>query len=388
MAEVTREPDGGRRALRLLRLAVATSSLDRFAISPLLVAIGLELGASLAEVAVVASGYFVAYGLLQPVWGMLGDRIGLVRVMRIALLIAGVAGLASAFAPSVTALAVLRTITGGCFGAVNPAGLVYIGDTWPGGVRQRALVQLAAATSTGIAVATAGAGLLGDLTGWRVVLGATAVIAVVLGVVLRTLPEPVRDRPSGPLQALATVVRSGWAWVVLALAFTEGAVVVGVLTFVAPAVQSLGYGATVAGFAAAGYGVGVMLTAGAVRPLVGRLPAAALAGIGGASSVAAWAVLAVALTLPTAVVGGLLLGAGWAFLHSTLQNWATSVVPQARAAMIALFAASLFLGSAAGTALASGAADAGDFAAVFRVAVLVTAVLAVAAPLALRARAR
>jgi MFS family permease len=386
VAEV--EPLGGGRALRLLRFAVATSSLDRFAISPLLVAIGLELGASLAEVAAVASGYFVAYGLLQPVWGMLGDRIGLVRVMRIALVVAGLAGLASAFAPSVAVLAVLRTITGGCFGAVNPAGLVYIGDTWPGGVRQRALVQLAAATSFGVALATAGAGALGDLAGWRVVLGVTAVVALVLGVVLRTLPEPVRGAPSGPVRALATVVRSPWAWVVLVLAFVEGAVVIGVLTFLAPAVQSLGYGATAAGLAAAGYGVGVVLTARAVRPLVGRLTTTSLAAVGGALMVAAWAVPAVAVTLPTAVVGGLLLGAGWAFLHSTLQNWATSVVPRERAAMIALFAASLFLGSAAGTALASHEADAGGFATVFRVSVVVTAALAVAAPLALRAHRR
>ncbi|WP_181784449.1 MFS transporter, partial [Pseudonocardia pini] len=125
------EPPGGRAALRLLRLAVATSSLDRFAISPLLVVIGLDLGASLAQVAVAASAYYLAYGVMQPVWGLLGDRIGLVRVMRIALVIAGVAGLASAFAPTVAVLVVLRTLTGACFGAVNPAGLVYVGDTWP-----------------------------------------------------------------------------------------------------------------------------------------------------------------------------------------------------------------------------------------------------------------
>jgi len=382
------EPEGGRAALRLLRLAVATSSLDRFAISPLLIAIGLDLGASLAEVAVAASAYFLAYGLMQPVWGMLGDRIGLVRVMRLALTLAGLAGLASAFAPSVLVLALLRTVAGGCFGAVNPAGLVYVGDTWPAGIRQRALVDVAAATSLGVAVATAGAGALGDVAGWRVVLAVTAVIALVLGVVLRRLREPPRTRASGPLRALATVLRERWALVVLALVFVEGAAVIGVLTFVAPAVQSLGYGTTVAGLAAAGYGVGVVLLSRAVRPLVGRLSTARLAGIGGALLVAGWAPPAVAVTLPTAAVGGLLLGGSWAFLHSSLQNWATSVVPRERATMIALFAATLFLGSAVGTAVASHEADAGAYPLVFRVTLVVSAVLAVAAPLALTAYRR
>ncbi|GAA4542602.1 MFS transporter [Pseudonocardia xishanensis] len=376
------EPEGARGALRLLRPAVATSSLDRFAISPLLIAIGLDLGASLAEVAVAASAYFLAYGLLQPVWGMLGDRIGLVRVMRIALTVAGVAGLASAFAPSVLVLTLLRAVAGGCFGAVNPAGLVYVGDTWPAGIRQRALVDVAAATSLGLAVATAGAGALGDWAGWRVVLAVTAVIALILGLVLRRLPEPPRKQATSPLRALASVVRERWALVVLALVFVEGAEI-GVLTFIAPAVQTLGYGTTVAGLAAAGYGVGVVLVSRAVRPLVGRLTTAWLAGIGGALLVGGWALPAAVVTLPTAAVGGLLLGGSWAFLHSTLQNWATVVVPRERATMIALFAATLFLGSAVGTALASHEADAGAYALVFRLTLVVSLGLALAAPLAL-----
>ena len=49
------------------------------------------------------------------------------------------------------------------------------------------------------------------------------------------------------------------------------------------------------------------------------------------------------------LVGCALLGAGWAFMHTTLQTWATDVVPHARAAAVALFATVLFSGSAAGT---------------------------------------
>ena len=53
---------GERGKLRLLQASTFTSNVDRFAITPLLVPIGLELQASLAAVATVASGYFLAYG--------------------------------------------------------------------------------------------------------------------------------------------------------------------------------------------------------------------------------------------------------------------------------------------------------------------------------------
>ena len=128
---------GERGRLRLLQLAALTSTCDRFSIAPLLVVIALDLGASLPAVAAVASGYFLAYGLMQPVWGMISDRIGRVRVMRLALLGAAAAGVGSALAPDLLVLGVTRVVAGGCFAALIPASLVYVGDMWPADVRQR-----------------------------------------------------------------------------------------------------------------------------------------------------------------------------------------------------------------------------------------------------------
>jgi MFS family permease len=92
----------------------------------------------------------------------------------------------------------------------------------------------------------------------------------------------------------------------------------------------------------------------------------------------------VAVTTATVAVAGLLLGGSWAFLHTTLQSWATEVVPQERATAVALFAALLFLGGAAGTAAAAPLADAGAFETVFRIALVVSVPLAAAAALARR----
>ncbi len=197
----------------------------------------------------------------------------------------------------------------------------------------------------------------------------TGIAAAVLWVALRRLPEPEREPVTGsPLRSIGTVLRHRWALAVLTLVFVEGVVVLGVLTYMAPAVQALGSSAAVAGLVAAAFGVGALVLSRVVRRLVGRLSAAGLAAVGAAMLVAGWAVPALAVSLVTVTAAGVLLGGSWAFLHSTLQSWATEVVPGERATTVALFAALLFLGGSVGTAALAPLADAGAFETVFRVA--------------------
>jgi MFS family permease len=78
-----------------LQLAAFFSSFDRFAIAPMLLTIAASLGASLTEVAATASLYYLFYDLMQPAWGMLSDRLGRVRVMRLTFFGAAFAGILS-----------------------------------------------------------------------------------------------------------------------------------------------------------------------------------------------------------------------------------------------------------------------------------------------------
>ncbi len=381
--------DTGRAAersrLRLLQLSALTSSCDRFALPPMLVVIGLDLGEPLVAVVAVASAYFLAYGLMQPVWGLVSDRIGRVRVMRVSLLGAAVAGVVSAVAPNLLVLGISRTVAAGCVAALVPATLVYVGDMWEARERQRPLAEVLTASSLGIALATAGAGVLAQVVGWRAVPALTAIGAAALWVALRRLPEPEREpTTSSPLRSITTVLRHRWALVVLVLVLVEGVVVLGVVTFLAPAVQALGSSAAVGGLVAASYGAGAVAFSRLVRRLVGRLSAAGLATVGAIMLAAGWALPSVTVSIATVVVAGVLLGGSWAFLHTTLQSWSTEVVPGERATMVALFAALLFLGAAIGTAVLAPFADAGDFEAVFRVALATSVPLAVAAALARR----
>src|ERR687897_3894437 len=71
-----RASGGYRGGLRLLQLAAFFSSFDRFVVAPMLVTIAAALGASLAKTTATASLYYLLYGGMQPVWGVLSGRLG------------------------------------------------------------------------------------------------------------------------------------------------------------------------------------------------------------------------------------------------------------------------------------------------------------------------
>ena len=79
-------------------------------------------------------------------------------------------------------------------------------------------------------------------------------------------------------------------------------------------------------------------------------------------------------------VAAVLVGGGFAFMHFTLQTWATEVVPEARATVISLFAAALFAGSGLATAAAAPLADDGCFGLLFAMAAFVAVPLGVSRP--------
>jgi predicted MFS family arabinose efflux permease len=355
--------------LRALQAVNTVSSLDRSTIAPMLLVIAVDLDASVAQVTVAASLYFLSYGLLQPVWGIVLARLGTIRTLQIALVGAAAAGLLSAFAPGLLLLVVLRGIAGGFFGGAVPATLVYVGATVPVERRQQPLTDLMAGVAVGMAVATVAAGWAAELVTWRAMFAVTAVLAAALAFYIGRLPEPPREAVGRrPLRAMARAAADRWVLLVLALGFLEGAAITGSFTFVAPGVQhASGAGAGLAGTVVAGFGVAVLVFSRVVRPLSARLSTPTLLIIGGVSGALGFVLLAVSRGYVAGVVACVLLGGAWAFMHSTLQTWATSVAPTARAQVVPLFAASLFLGGSTGAALGGLLAGSGHYGVLFTV---------------------
>ena len=377
-----------RSSLRLLQLASFTSSFDRFLIAPLILAISVDFEASVGAVALVATAYFQAYGVMQAVWAIVSDRFGRVRTIRLALLLASVAGFAAAAAPELGWLLVARAVGGACFAAAVPGALMYVGDTVPASRRQAPLADLMTGAALGITLATLGAGLAADHLSWRVTFLVPAALAAALAIRMAGVPDPL-ETPLMPVRrSFAAVLGHRWALVVLALVFFEGLILVGLLTFLPLTLQANGLSATAAGVVTAAYGITVFGFSRVVRLLSRRLPATTLVAIGAVSGTAAYLALIIDQGPVGVLLGCVCLGGAWAFMHSTMQVWVTEVVPEARGTAVSLFASLLFTGGAVASAVGAGLIDDGHFRPLYIAGFVVMGALGTSATLARRRYAR
>lgn len=376
------------RPIRLLQATAFVATFDRFAMAPMLVAIAADLHVPLGSVVRAAGTYFLVYGVSQPLWGLVSGRLGRVRTMRLTLLLAGLAAVASACVTGLPALAVTRAVAGGLFGAAYPAALIYLGDTVPADVRHQDVTRLMIGVALGTALASMGAGAIAAVATWRAMFLLTGACAVLVAWRLRDLEEPsVRARPASAGHPVLRIPRSPMTLFVLCCALAEGAVLLGTLTLLPPAMEHAGTRTAVAGLATGVYGAAVFGFSIPVGHLTRRWPASRLVAVGATAAVLGCAALALSASLPVALTAAILLGLAWTSLHSTLQTWATEVLPEARAVVVSLFAGFLFVGSSLAALLASGYADAGRYGVLFAAAAVLAVPLGVAAT-GIRARWR
>jgi MFS family permease len=372
-------PPGAAKSLRMLQVASFTSQFDRLMIAPMLVVIAIELDQSVEKVSQAAATYLLCYGVAQICWAVVSDRLGRVRTMRLALLLATVGGLASSVVPDIGWLIVARGVTGACFAAAIPGALVYIGDTVPVRVRQAPLTDLMTSSAVGMTMATVGAGIIADFTSWRVAFAVTAVVAGVLSYFMRGMIEPQLGAPPPLWGSLKGVLTNRTAVLVLTLVLAEGLVLLGPLTFLPVVVHASGLSVAVSGLLTAAYGASVLVFARIVKARTRKAAPATLILVGGASAVLAYVLLVVDHGAVAVVIACVLLGGGWAFMHSTLQTWATDMAPGYRATAVSLFATMLFTGSAIGAAIFGSLVDAGRFTTMFAITLAVSVPLVVAA---------
>ena len=346
---------------------------DRFAVAPLLIPMAATYQVSLATVSGVASLYYLAYGLLPTLYGLLSDRFGRVRIIRAALAGTALADVLSALSPNLTALLVARFITGGIACGVFPTTLVYLADRFPFKVRQQAITNVLVFVALGTTAGTLGAGITANVFSWRYFFLIPAAIALAVAIALRGTPESLLTRSSqNPLKQVATVLRRGWAVTVLLLAVLNGGVMFGFVTYLAPALEANGQSPAIAGIVVASYGIAVLFCTRAFGYVARRTPAALILAGGAAMLMVGYLVAGSAQSVAAILAASILAGGAYAFMQSTFQTWATDVVPEARGTATALFATAIFTGAALATSAVAGLASANRYSTLFVVAALVT----------------
>jgi len=371
-----------------------TSSAMMRACDPMLPALAQAFGVSTGRAALTISAYAIAYGLLQLLFGPLGDRYGKRRVIGFAALGCVVGNLLALVAMSLELLVVARFLAGATAAGIIALVLAWVGDTVPYEERQPVLARFMMLSLGGMIAGQWVSGILTELLGWRSVFALLALVfaggglAIVCNREVRS--EPVRP-PSGQghlrdILHVLGVARARW---LLLVVLVEGAFAFSGLAFL-PAflVREFGLGLSSAAAVVALYGVGGFVYAFAARRMLGTLGEGGMVLAGGLALGLAWLLLAIArhwtVALPACLVGGM----GFYMLHGTLQTHATQMAPALRGTAVSLFASAMFLGISVGVALASAVVDRVGYRPVFVACALALAALGAAFGFSLRQRLR
>ncbi len=141
---------------------------------------GIDRGSFGAAMAAALFG--MAFGAAAGGW--IGDRIGRLRALVLAVLLFGVATILASLADDVATLAVLRVLGGIGFGAAGPNAITLATEWLPMRLRTYVVALLAIGTPAGGMLGALALPLLLPELGWRGVFVLLGMAAVVLGVVL------------------------------------------------------------------------------------------------------------------------------------------------------------------------------------------------------------
>jgi predicted MFS family arabinose efflux permease len=327
----------------------------------LLPRLAADFGMTPGAAGAVIIGFSVAYGLMQLVFGPLGDRWGTARLRCAARFGCAAGALASALAPSFGVLVATRVGWGMAAAGIIPLAMAWIGDAVPYEQRQATLARFLTGTLSGMMLGQLAGGLFADsAAGWRgaflMLSVGYIVVAVLMLARIRTSPPPVissgRGGP-GYLAQLRSVVQPPWARVVLASAVAEGAFLLGPMAYLPAYLHTrFGLSLTAASALMALAAVGGLAYAITARHIVRRFGERRMVLAGGwlmGAGFLAW------LLLPFWQLAGpiaLLVGFGTYLYHNTLQTHATQMAPAVRGTSVALFAFCLFVGQAIGVSVA------------------------------------
>ena len=167
------------RVLNLMAFVIFATSLFMRSVDPVIPQIASGLNVEPTTAALLSTGFTLPYALVQPVLGALADMFSKGRLIAICMLILGVTTLACGLVTNFETLMGLRMLAGMTAGGVFPIAFALAGDRVPVAQRQVAFGKLLFAAMSGNLLGASGAGVIGDLIGWRGVFFATGAIDLI-----------------------------------------------------------------------------------------------------------------------------------------------------------------------------------------------------------------
>lgn len=340
--------------INLMAFVVFATSLFMRSLDPVIPQIAHDLNVAQTTAALLSTGFTLPYALIQPVLGALADMLSKGRMIMVCMLILGLSSLAAAIVPSFEALMALRIVAGVSAGGIFPVAMAIAGDRVPVAQRQVAISRLLFAAMGGNLLGASGAGVVGDLIGWRGVFVATGVLDLVALALawpgFRGMEEAVgRFDLSTLVPNYRAVFRNPLAKYCFGAVFVEAVFLFGVFPYMATMLRTEGVSsASIAGVVIAGFGIGGIVYTFAVSWMLNSLGERRMMAGGG--MVMAFALIVIALRAPWPVefINFMVLGFGFYMLHGCIQVYVTELAPSARASATAGHSSFFFIGQAVG----------------------------------------
>lgn len=342
------------RVLNLMAFVIFATTLFMRSVDPVIPQIAGGLNVTPTTAALLSTGFTLPYALVQPVLGALADMFSKTRLIALCMLVVGTATLACGLATNFEMLMVLRVIAGIAAGGVFPIALAVAGDRVPVQERQVAIGRLLFAAMSGNLLGASGAGVIGDLVGWRgvfFVTGAIDLIALAVAIPgFRSMNEsPGHFDLSTFIPNYRAVFSNPLAKYCFGAVLVEALFLFGVFPYMAVLLRDAGEThASIAGVVIAGFGIGGVIYTFMVAWLIAHVGERRLMAAGG--MVMGFCLLVIALRMPWPVefANFILVGFGFYLLHGCIQVYVTELAPSARASATAAHSLFFFLGQAVG----------------------------------------
>jgi len=342
------------RVLNLMAFVIFATTLFMRSVDPVIPQIASGLNVTPTTAALLSTGFTLPYALVQPVLGALADMFSKTRLIAVCMLVVGIATIACGLATNFEMLMILRVVAGVAAGGVFPIALAVAGDRVPVQQRQVAIGRLLFAAMTGNLLGASGAGVIGDVVGWRGVFFVTGAIDLVaLAVAIpgfRSLNEsPGRFDLSTFIPNYRAVFSNPLAKYCFGAVFIEALFLFGVFPYMAVLLREAGEThASIAGVVIAGFGIGGVIYTVMVAWLVAHISERRLMAAGGMVMGACLLVIALRMPWPVEFMNFMVMGFGFYLLHGCIQVYVTELAPSARGSATAGHSMFFFLGQAAG----------------------------------------
>lgn len=358
-----------------MALAAFTIGCGMRVLDPLLPMMARDFGVSLGAVAPLIGGFALAYGLGQLAAGPVGDALGKLRVVAVAIGLYAGTLVGASMVPDLGGLLAIRIVSGLVACATIPLMMAHIGDSVPYDRRQAVLGRFLTGMVMAQLLAGPISGIVGEWAGWRASFLVLGLLASSIAIVFAVLIGPAwrvggRGRQALGLGGFLRVFGRPQGRRLMLSAGVDGALLFGgAFPFVASyLIEGFHLTAAQAGLIAAGFGLGSLAYTRAAPWMLKRLGERGMVLWGGVGLAAGLLAIALASAWWVVAMAQAAMGLLFFMLHGVLQARATEALPEARGTAVASFAMSLFLGQSIGAIVFGTLIATAGFAASFAVA--------------------